>query len=146
MRPPRLELRNLRPFQVDQTTKTALVLSVAGVRLARTSSEGKEELDDRLVHSSFVYSPNVSIQIKDANGLDVQTARVGDPLTLRFVMDDENSAFTLVRSLVRCGSKSFDFEFILIYFQNYLPRNQLRTRSSSTTWSRRTAPPATRSR
>lgn len=43
------------------------------------------------MHSSFVYSPNVTIQIKDANGLDVHTARVGDPLTLRFVIDDENS-------------------------------------------------------
>jgi hypothetical protein len=58
-------------------------------------SEGKEELDDKLVHSSFVYSPNVTIQIKDTNGLDVQTARVGDPLTLRFVMDDEHSTFSL---------------------------------------------------
>lgn len=53
-------------------------------------SEGKDA-DDKLIHSSFVYSPNVTIQIKDVFGQDVKVARVGDTLTLRFVIDDENS-------------------------------------------------------
>ena len=52
--------------------------------------EGKDT-EGKLIHSSFVYSPNVTIQIKDVFGQDVRVARVGDSLTLRFVIDDENS-------------------------------------------------------
>lgn len=64
-----------------------------------------------MVHSSFVYSPNVTIQIKDNNGQDVQNARVGDPLTLRFVMDNENSESN--RLLVNLKKRKF---IISIFF------------------------------
>lgn len=50
-------------------------------------------LDEAMVHSTTVGAPNVSIIIVngDASGEPVSTAKVGDLLTLRFLITDDKS-------------------------------------------------------
>lgn len=51
--------------------------------------------------SSFVLSPTVTMHITDRNGDDIHTAQVGDPLSLRFRIVDQNTPYEIfVRELI----------------------------------------------
>lgn len=51
--------------------------------------------------SSFVLSPTVAMRITDRNGDDISTAQVGDPLSLRFKIIDQNTPYEIfVRELI----------------------------------------------
>lgn len=45
------------------------------------------------VHSSVVGAPNVTMSITDRNGNGIQAAQVGDPLSLRFEIQEKSSEY-----------------------------------------------------
>lgn len=51
--------------------------------------EHKEK--DQLAHSVNIYAPNVTMKITDINGEEIQEARIGGKLILRFDIVEENS-------------------------------------------------------
>lgn len=50
------------------------------------------------VHSSVVGAPNVTMSITDRNGNGIQAAQVGDPLSLRFEIQEKSSKYPHVHT------------------------------------------------
>merc|ERR1712020_588128 len=87
--------------------------------MPNTTVENNFQLMDSMAHpphtsTSLVGAPNISMRITDQKGGDVLTARVGDPLALRFQIEDRGSPYQIfVRELVAMDGRDAS-EILLI--------------------------------
>lgn len=78
---------------------------------------GKEE---RYIHNAVVHAPNVIILILNKEGVRVKTAKVGDLLTIRFVIIDTFSPYEIfIHSLI--AMDGLDRSDIMLIDQNGCP-------------------------
>lgn len=75
--------------------------SISNINLEVDGDIEHREGGEPYVHSSVVGAPNVTMAITDRNGNGITAAQVGDPLSLRFEIQDMGSPYEiLVRELV----------------------------------------------
>ena len=78
------------------------------------------EIQPSLFEEAHVDSPNVFMKVTERGGADITSAKVGDPLELRFEIFDQESPYEIfVRDLVIWMSKRERQipSFLFIYFQ-----------------------------
>ena len=75
--------------------------TITNTQIEIDGSLGHPSLPDGVIQATTVHSPNVSMRIADMDGNPIQTAHVGDSLTLMFEIVDSQSPYEMfVRELV----------------------------------------------
>jgi hypothetical protein len=73
------------------------------------------EIQPSLFEEAHVDSPNVFMKVTERGGADITSAKVGDPLELRFEIFDQESPYEIfVRDLVIFVMKSSFYFFLSV--------------------------------